>query len=133
MSLMILLATGLISTTSTGTRAQEFMGDVTRQMLTDVALPDIPGHKITAVTVRLSPGTSVPAHRHEGFIFVYVLAGSVQSQLDEDQPVLYATGESWIERSGVVHTVTQNISETDTATVLAVFVGKNGAKLTNPN
>ena len=45
---------------------------VSRQLIASEFLPNVPGHKLTAVTIELKPGVSVPAHRHEGFLFVYV-------------------------------------------------------------
>lgn len=103
---------------------------VERQVVTAAALPNLPGHSLTAVTVELAPGVTVPAHRHEGFVFVYVLEGTVRSQLDDGAALDYAAGTSWVEPPGTLHSLTQNPSQTESAKVLAVFVAKDGARLT---
>lgn len=103
---------------------------LTRHMVGAAALPNVPGHNLTAVSVELAPGTTVPAHKHAGFVFVYVLEGTVRSQLDDAEPVDFKTGESWMETPGVTHTLTQNPSDTEIARVLAVFVAETDAKLT---
>jgi len=111
-----------------------FAGDeaspVSRKMVSTGPLPNVPGHNLTAVTVDLAPGTSVPSHRHEAFVFVYVIEGVVRSKLDDSEAVNYATGESWVEPPGVIHSLTENPSDTKPARILAVFVARDGAKLT---
>ena len=128
---VLALAAAVAVTASAGPQGTGPQGaGVERQVVTAAALPNLPGHSLTAVTVELAPGVTVPAHRHEGFVFVYVLEGTVRSQLD-DGPVLdYAAGKSWVEPPGTLHSLTQNPSTTETAKVLAVFVAKDGARLT---
>lgn len=103
---------------------------VSRQLVGAAALANVPGHNLTAVTVELAPGVTIPPHQHAGFVFVYVLEGTVRSQLDRAPAVEYRTGESWMEPPGTVHALTQNPSATDKAKILAVFVAKEGAELT---
>lgn len=110
--------------------ADEPSNAVARKMLMSEILPHIPDHMLTAVTVEINPGTSVPAHKHEAFVYVYVLEGKVRSQLDNEEVVEYQAGESWVEPPGVTHSLTENPSETDKAKILAVFIAKQGAKLT---
>ena len=104
--------------------------EVERKTVSAQALSNIPGHSLTAVTIELGPGVTVPAHRHDAFVFVYVLEGIVRSQLDDADVVDYAAGESWVEPLGVTHSLTQNPSDTENAKVLAIFVAKSGAELT---
>jgi quercetin dioxygenase-like cupin family protein len=98
--------------------------------LTRQALPNLPGNTLTAVVVRLAPGTVVPAHHHAGFVFAYVLSGTVRSQLNRGAVVDYRTGQSWVEPPGTEHTLTANPSRTVPASLLAVFVAPTGATLT---
>ncbi len=103
---------------------------VSRQMVGAEALPNVPGHNLTAVTVELLPGTSIPSHVHDGFVFVYVLEGTVRSQLDAAEAIDYHAGDSWAEPPGTIHSLTQNPSETGVAKILAIFVAREGAQLT---
>jgi len=110
--------------------AQEVKNGVARELVSKLALPNLDGHNLTAVTVELDPGISAPAHMHDAFVFVYVLKGKVKSQLGNAVPVEFSAGESWSEAPKSVHTLTQNLSTTDHAKLLVVFIGKEGAKLT---
>jgi len=103
---------------------------VDHTVLTVQRLATIPGHSLTALIVELAPGGMSPAHRHAGFLFAYVLAGTVRSQLDDGRAVLYRTGDNWVEPLGTVHRLTENPSLTETARLLAVFVAPDGATLT---
>ncbi len=122
-----LLVAGVMPRASTADMPRN---DITRQLLAKEALPNIPGHALTAVTVQLAPGNISPAHKHETFVYVYVLEGRVRSQLGNAKPVEYTAGESWVEPPGIVHTLTQNPSKTKSTKLLAIFVGKDTAKLT---
>ena len=110
--------------------AVEATKPVERNLLLKETMSNLEGHDLTAVTVALAPGVTVPSHRHEGFVFVYVLEGIVQSQLDSAKTEIYREGDSWVEPPGVVHTLTRNASNEHSAKILAVFVAKAGARLT---
>ncbi|HZU91639.1 MAG TPA: cupin domain-containing protein [Stellaceae bacterium] len=119
---------GLAAGTGMGAAAEPT--GVALTTLVQRALPDLPGKTLTAVVVRLAPGTVVPAHHHAGFVFAYVLSGTVRSQLNRGAVVDYRTGQSWLEPPGTEHTLTANPSRTEPARLLAVFVAPTGAKLT---
>ena len=53
-----------------------------------------------AAILRYAPGAEVPAHRHEGFEYIYVLAGE-----QGDERGTYATGSFVINEPGTVHRV----------------------------
>ena len=99
-------------------------------MLAKEALSNIPDHNLTAVTVQLEPGVTVPAHTHGGLVFVFVLEGTIVSQLNNNEMIEYKSGESWVEPLGTIHSFTQNPSQTAKAKFLAVFVAKEDTKLT---
>lgn len=103
---------------------------IIRKMLTTSALPNVPEHSLISVTIELLPGISAPSHKHEGFVFAYVISGTVLSQLNQETAVVYNAGDSWVEKPGDQHSVTTNMSDTESVKILAVFVAKNGAKLT---
>lgn len=100
------------------------------------AIPNAPGKSLVAVVVNYPPGAKSPSHRHakSAFIFAYVLAGAVRSQVD-DQPVkVYRVGETWSESPGAHHRVSENASDTEPAQLLAVFVvDTNDRPLTVPD
>lgn len=124
---LIILAAGLFPV---GATAAGPSNGIARQLLAKEALPNVPGHNLTAVVVELAPGAVAPAHKHEAFLFVHVLAGKVRSKLGDTEAMDYAAGESWTEPPGTLHTLTENLSKMEPAKILVIFVGKEGAKLT---
>jgi Cupin domain len=50
-------------------------------------LSDIPGKEGTMLIVEYPPGGADPVHRHNANAFVYVLEGSVITQVKESEPV----------------------------------------------
>ncbi|MGJ8628253.1 MAG: cupin domain-containing protein [Sulfitobacter sp.] len=105
---------------------------VHRELLHQSALPDIPDHIVTALTIEIAPGSVVGAHRHGGFVYVYLLEGRMRSQMEGEEPVEYSAGQSWIEQAGALHTHTENPSKTDPAKFLAVIYSKEDAVITQP-
>jgi len=102
---------------------------VKRELLTADVLVNIPNHQLTSITVELAPSVSVPAHKHQGFVFVYVLEGTVHSQLDDNDIKTYQKGDVWTEAPGMTHSLTLNASDSRNAEILAVFVAHQDAKL----
>jgi quercetin dioxygenase-like cupin family protein len=87
-------------------------------------MPNVPGKSLVSVLVTYAPGAKSPPHRHadSGFIYAYVLSGAIRSRTGEGAPALYRAGESWFEPPGARHSVSENASDTEPASLLAVFV-----------
>ena len=97
------------------------------------ALANAPGQTLTAVTVNYPPGGKSPAHRHPGSVFVYVVSGKVRSQVSTNGPVkIYSPGDTFFEPQGSTHMISENASDSEPASILAVFVAPTGAALTTP-
>jgi quercetin dioxygenase-like cupin family protein len=94
-------------------------------------LPNVPGKSLTAVVVKYGPGEKSTSHRHAGSVFVYVLSGAIKSENSATGPArVYKAGEVFFEPAGSTHLVSENASATEPASLLAVFVADDGAKLT---
>jgi quercetin dioxygenase-like cupin family protein len=94
-------------------------------------LANAPGKTLTVVNVNYAPGGKSGKHHHAGSVFAYVLSGAIRSQNSATGPVkVYRTGESFFEPSGSQHLVSENASATEPASLLAVFVADDGARLT---
>jgi quercetin dioxygenase-like cupin family protein len=94
-------------------------------------LPNVPGKTLTAIMVSYAPGGKSAAHRHAGSVFAYVLTGAIRSENSATGPAkVYKAGESFWEPAGSRHLVSENASATEPASLLAVFVADDGAKLT---
>jgi quercetin dioxygenase-like cupin family protein len=99
-------------------------------------IPNVPGKSLVAVVVSYAPGAKSPPHRHaaSAFITAYVLSGAIRSQVDDEPVRVYRAGESWSERPGAHHKVSENASTTEPAQLLAVFVVDTAERtLTTPD
>jgi quercetin dioxygenase-like cupin family protein len=87
-------------------------------------LPNVPGKSLRAVLVEYGPGGGSPSHRHPSSAFIYarVLEGAIRSKVNDGPERTYQAGESWTEKPGDHHQVSQNASTTAQAKLLAVFV-----------
>ena len=88
-------------------------------------IPNIPGKSLIALEVTYSPGGASKSHRHprSAFVFAYVLSGTIESQVEGEPARAYRAGESWYELpGGGPHLVSRNVSTTEPAKLLAVFV-----------
>ncbi|MEZ5830731.1 MAG: cupin domain-containing protein [Dongiaceae bacterium] len=96
-------------------------------------LPNVPGNSLTAVLVTYEPGQKSESHHHAGSVFAYVLSGAIRSQVSPGGPAkVYKAGESFYEPPGSSHLVSENASDTEPASLLAVIVAPDGATLTAP-
>jgi quercetin dioxygenase-like cupin family protein len=96
-------------------------------------LPNVPGKTLTGVHVAYPPGGKSSSHAHAGSVYAYVLSGKVRSENSATGPSrVYSAGEGFFEPPGSVHTVSENASDTEPATILAIFVADDGAELTRP-
>ncbi len=87
-------------------------------------LPNVPGKSMIAVEVTLAPGqVSVPHHHAKSaFIMAYVLSGTIRSQVEGEPARDYSAGETWLELPGAHHIQAENLSKTEPARLLAVFI-----------
>ena len=90
----------------------------------DKPIANVPGKRLVSVLVEYPPGASSAPHRHahSAFIYAYVLAGKIRSQVDDEPARVYGPGESWFENPGAHHRVSANASKTEPARLLAVFI-----------
>lgn len=98
-------------------------------------LPNVPGMRMTAMTVTYEPGAASGRHRHapHGFLIAYVLKGHIRSQVEGEPERIYGPGESWTEGPNAHHLVSKNASATEVAQMLVVFVAPAKEVLTTPD
>ena len=96
-------------------------------------LPNVPGKTLTGLHVSYPPGGKSASHAHAGTVYAYVLSGKVRSENSATGPArVYSAGEGFFEPPGSVHTISENASDTEPATLLAIFVADDGAELSKP-
>jgi quercetin dioxygenase-like cupin family protein len=100
------------------------------------AIPNIEGKSMVALVVSYPPGGRSPAHHHarSAFIYAHVLSGAIRSQVDDAPAKVYQVGEGFYEVPGSHHRVSENASDREPASLLAVFVvDSNDTPLTIPD
>ena len=87
-------------------------------------IPNAQGKSMVAVVVKYPPGGKSPAHHHapSAFIYAYVLSGAVRSQVGDEPARVYRVGEGFYEVPGAHHRISENASDKEPASLLAVFV-----------
>ena len=87
-------------------------------------IPNVKGKSMVAVVVTYPPGGKSPAHHHarSAFIYAYVLSGAIRSQVDDEPAKVYQVGEGFYEMPGSHHRISENASDSNPASLLAVFV-----------
>lgn len=100
------------------------------------ALPNVAGKRMVAVVVSYPPGAASLPHRHAGsaFIYAHVLSGAVRSRVGDEPARVYRAGEGFYEAPGSHHVISENASDREPASLLAVFVVDSGDNpLTTPD
>ena len=87
-------------------------------------IPNVEGKSMVAVVVTYPPGGKSLGHHHapSAFIYAYVLSGAIRSQVDNEPAKVYQVGEGFYEVPGSHHRISENASDRDPASLLAVFV-----------
>jgi quercetin dioxygenase-like cupin family protein len=129
-----LMAAALCAVVSIGVPSSEAAAQDTGATVTPVfagPLPNAPGQSLTAALVSYAPGARSGSHRHAGSVLVYVLTGAIRSEVSTDGPAkVFKAGETFFEPPGSRHLVSENASDSEPASLLAIFVAETGAKLT---
>jgi quercetin dioxygenase-like cupin family protein len=91
---------------------------LTTKILMQEPLDDTSEPKMSLFILDLSAGQSFPTHMDAEAIFVYVLQGEIENQVDPDPPVVYRAGGFFHVRAMQVHRVLRNLSATEPAKLL---------------
>jgi len=87
-------------------------------------IPNAQGKSMVAVIVSYPPGGKSPSHHHaqSAFIYAYVLSGAIRSQVGDEPAKVYRVGDGFYEVPGSHHRISENASDRNPASLLAVFV-----------
>jgi quercetin dioxygenase-like cupin family protein len=130
-SLGLILAVLVMGASSASAQDQEQVKPVFQH-----AIPNAEGKKMVAVVVNYPPGAKSTSHHHapSSFIYAYVLSGSIRSQVGDEPVKIYKVGEGFYELPGSHHIISENASDKEPASMLAVFVvDSNDTPLTKPD
>src|SRR5499426_288777 len=79
---------------------------------------------MVAQIVSYPPGGKSLPHHHapSAFIYARVLSGAIRSQVGDESAKVYQVGEGFYEPPGSHHRISENASDRDSASLLAVFI-----------
>ena len=97
--------------------------DTGERVTTVLDFPFRDGLEVQAMRVDYAPGGyTAGMHRHPPGAYVYVMQGSVEFGVDDDEPVVLKAGDSFYEPPGALHAISRNASDEVPASLLAFFV-----------
>src|SRR4029453_3587713 len=87
-------------------------------------IPNPEGTRLVPVPVTHPPGGKPPSHHHarSAFIYAYVLSGAIRSQVDDEPAKVYRVGEAFNQLPGSHHRISENASDKEPGSLLAIFV-----------
>ena len=88
--------------------------------------------QVTVSEINVPPAQVGRAHRHPGFVLVYVLEGAMVTKISGQPETTYKAGQMFFEPPGSTHEVSRNASDTQPAKFLAFIFAKKGLPLTTP-
>ncbi|HEY0660235.1 MAG TPA: cupin domain-containing protein [Lysobacter sp.] len=81
-----------------------------------------PGKEVVMLTVEYPPGGGSEPHRHEAQVLVYVLQGTLRTQVEGQAAVTLKAGETFYENPQDIHVASANASATEPVKFLVVMV-----------
>ena len=127
MAVAVLMAGGSLALEAARAQQPGVKGAPVRETVTvgaDEPITNLPGKRLVTHIVDYPPGAKSVPHRHAGsaFIYAYVVSGAIRSQVDDEPVRVYRPGETWFEKPGAYHRVSENASDTEPARLLAVLI-----------
>ena len=128
----LVVAVGLALAADPPSRAVSTSEGATEKQIFSGKLPNVPGMTLTVVEVDYRPGGFSAPHRHpaSGFVFAYVLSGTIRSQVEGEPVGVYSAGQSWTEPPNSHHIVSANASKTEPGRLIAWVIADDGAQTT---
>ncbi len=84
------------------------------------------------LTIDLAPGATVPAHKHPGPVFAYVMEGELVTQIGTGPVETLKPGQTYYVPAGVVHVEAHNPSAIEHTKLLSIEVAPEGQPLVLP-
>lgn len=101
--------------------------------LMNMPLPALPDdQEMLVLDIEMEPGQASGPHRHNAHVFVYVLEGSIQMQVEGGPLETLTPGELFYENPDDVHVVSRNASQTEPARFLVHILKTVGVPVSTP-
>jgi quercetin dioxygenase-like cupin family protein len=130
LTLLPALALGCAGTMpSHSARAPEAAPRISRSLLQQRDLPDIPGWETRLYLIEYGPGVVAPRHHHPREGVGYVLSGSFESAFEGEAPLVVHEGQSFTDRALVSHTLFRNLDATKPLRFVIAYTIRKGEPL----
>jgi quercetin dioxygenase-like cupin family protein len=128
----LVVAAGLALAAPSPVRAASIGEGANEKQIFSEKLPNVPGKTLYVIQVDYRPGGFSAPHRHpaSGFVFAYVLSGTIRSQVEGEPLRIYSAGQSWTEPPNAHHLVSANESKTRPARLIAYIIADEGVQPT---
>jgi len=93
---------------------------------------DMPEHVIRIFELTSKPGGIMGAHRHPGHTLLYIVSGNIETQVGDGPLTQYGAGDIIYEPPRALHATFRNLSETEPARSLVIFINKRGEDVLLP-
>jgi quercetin dioxygenase-like cupin family protein len=90
----------------------------------------VPGRETLQARVDFAPGAAAARHSHPGDEVIYVLAGTLEYQIDGSAPVTVSAGQVFFVPAGEIHRA-RNVGD-GVASELATYIVEKGKPLITP-
>lgn len=126
MAIAALIVASVLAPPAARAQQQAEMAGIKR---TDLQRHDlsVPGYEAVQVRVDIEPGVAFGKHTHPGEEIIYVLAGSLEYQIEGKPPLALEAGDVLFIPAGTVHAA-KNVGNA-TASELATYVVEKGKPL----
>ena len=108
------------------------MPEIKRTVLQRSPVADLPGYETRLVLLEYPAGAKAPLHTHPVPGLGYVLSGSVRSQFGDGPSEVFSAGESFTDAADIVHTISENTSDTGPLQMLIAYTIKADEPNTQP-
>jgi quercetin dioxygenase-like cupin family protein len=96
-------------------------------------LPTLPPNREVVIQeITLPPGRIGSAHRHDAYVWVYVVEGAIDMQVQGGEVTRVNAGEVFVESPDDIHTMSNNPSSTEPAKFLAILIKEAGVPVVLP-
>lgn len=101
--------------------------------LIQTPLPQLSENQETQLLdISYKPGEGSEIHRHNAYVYLYVLEGEVEMQIQGGKLYTLSAGETFTEIPEDIHIVSRNASSTEEARFLVFLIRTEGTPLSMP-
>jgi quercetin dioxygenase-like cupin family protein len=126
------LVTALIATAAFTLLPLAAVGETTIEPLLKTTLEDLNGAEANVLVIDVDPGWDSGRHIHPGHVFIYMLEGSLQLDIEGQETFSISAGDTLYEVANLAM-VGRNLSTTERAKLLVFQVGPPGAPIMIPS